>query len=232
MKEPISRLALFRSSARTKLRKLRASGDNAMIKRDWVSAISAYEAYLRQQPDDAAILVQFGHALKENGRVEEALAAYDRAASAAPEDEDVIWHRQVLKGAAERVERKADPAVPVEFVTSLRTTLPHDASAQLRADLSRDLGEWRAAATLYCEHLQSNLQDAPIWLQLGHMLKEMSAFDDAIFVYQTAKRLDRKSSDVGVHLAALLTRLGRTSDAQPLWAEMFAHNRSFFLQDM
>ncbi len=200
--------------------------------RDWTNAITSYEAYLRYQPDDAAILVQFGHALKETGRVDEAMAAYDRAVAAAPDDEDAALHRDALRDATGRIALEPDVSAVMIADTMVAVALaavPSNASAQFRADRARDLRDWHSAAMSYCEHLHDNLRDAPIWLQLGHMLKEMSALDEAIYAYEMAKQLDQDSSDVGVHLADLLMRVGRTSEARPLWAEMFAQKGSFFL---
>jgi lipopolysaccharide biosynthesis protein len=57
---------------------------------DWVSAAENYRAYLAIQPSDFAIWVQLGHALKEMGRFDEALAAYNQAMRLNGVDADLL----------------------------------------------------------------------------------------------------------------------------------------------
>jgi glycosyltransferase involved in cell wall biosynthesis len=53
--------------------------DQARDSRDWVSAARYYQKALDQKPDNAPIWVQYGHALKESGKLQEAEAAYRRS---------------------------------------------------------------------------------------------------------------------------------------------------------
>lgn len=62
-------------------------------RRDWHGAARAYGAYLALRPQDAAILVQRGHCLKEAGERQQALALYTQAAEAMPLDDDVHLQR-------------------------------------------------------------------------------------------------------------------------------------------
>lgn len=67
---------------------LRAHADALRDARDWPAAEQAYRDYLARRPDHAALHVQLGHAIKEQGRVAEALPHYRRAVSLAPDDWD------------------------------------------------------------------------------------------------------------------------------------------------
>jgi len=58
------------------------AGDAARNRHAWPEAVAHYSLALAQKPNDAALLVQYGHALKESGRIAEAEGAY-RAASIA-----------------------------------------------------------------------------------------------------------------------------------------------------
>jgi glycosyltransferase involved in cell wall biosynthesis len=58
-----------------------ARADRARDLRDWPAAAAGYAEALALDPDRDAIWVQYGHALKESGRVDEAEAAYRRALS-------------------------------------------------------------------------------------------------------------------------------------------------------
>jgi cytochrome c-type biogenesis protein CcmH/NrfG len=56
-----------------------AAGNRARDLRAWCSAATHYQRYLELHPNDFAIWVQLGHALKEQNRLAEAIAAYDHA---------------------------------------------------------------------------------------------------------------------------------------------------------
>ena len=65
--------------SRIRAKTARQRGDAARDVRDWPSAAIAYRDYLGIRPDHAAIWVQYGHALKEAGRLDDALDAYQEA---------------------------------------------------------------------------------------------------------------------------------------------------------
>lgn len=61
-----------------------AAADKARDARQWPAAADHYRKYLTTRPEDAAIWVQFGHALKEAGAHTEAEGAYKRSLELAP----------------------------------------------------------------------------------------------------------------------------------------------------
>lgn len=102
----------------------RDAGDAARDRRDWAEAERHYRAWLGQMPQDAAIWVQLGHATKEQGKAEDALAAYARAGELAPDDPDpLVQYAHLLKLAGRRAEAIAAYAealkrAPVEFAAA------------------------------------------------------------------------------------------------------------------
>lgn len=72
---------------------LRSAGDRARDLGNWVEAAENYAAYLRDNPGDFAIWVQLGHAHKECGAYDKALAAYDKAVELHPSDFDLHLNR-------------------------------------------------------------------------------------------------------------------------------------------
>jgi glycosyltransferase involved in cell wall biosynthesis len=60
-------------------KKLISRADRARDARDWVSAARYYREALDHKPDNPAIWVQYGHALKESGNVAEAENAYRKS---------------------------------------------------------------------------------------------------------------------------------------------------------
>ncbi|QBX38798.1 tetratricopeptide repeat protein [Brevundimonas sp. S30B] len=68
----------------------RQQGDRARDRGDWATAADLYSRHLRAAPDDFDIWVQLGHAMKETGRLDQAEAAYVKAALLRPRDAD-LW---------------------------------------------------------------------------------------------------------------------------------------------
>ena len=67
------------SVKRRRERHLLASGDRARDRRHWAAATAFYQQYLELRPDAFSIWVQYGHALKESGRLDDAWTAYQNA---------------------------------------------------------------------------------------------------------------------------------------------------------
>ena len=79
--------------------------DRARDSRDWVSATRFYQKALDQNPDNAPIWVQYGHALKESGKLQEAEAAYRRSLELDPDVADThLQLGHVLKIQGRKIE--------------------------------------------------------------------------------------------------------------------------------
>ncbi len=232
----------FSMTRHGRVRKFRDQGDAAMRKHEWAQAVSLYRPYLAYNQSDTAILVQFGHALKELEHLDEALQAYSNAVSSAPADTDARLHltsllnRMEHASVASKQEHQAEALNESAAVSANGKLDQRDAAPAidnvLLGDRQRDKKKWREAARHYSAHLAAHPHQAEIWLQLGHMLKEALLFEDAVYAYRVAKRLEVEPSDVAIHLADLLQRLGRSIEARPLWADLYRQNKSFFLQNI
>lgn len=77
---------------RLRLMEALATGDAARDRHDWHEAAEAYSQALRLNEDQPAIRVQYGHVLKEAGKLPAAEAAYRRAATERPGDADICLH--------------------------------------------------------------------------------------------------------------------------------------------
>lgn len=75
----------------------RREGDAARDAKNWTAAAHAYERHLNLTLEDHAIWVQYGHALKEAGSFERALAAYEQADLLKPSDRDLTTHLHHLR---------------------------------------------------------------------------------------------------------------------------------------
>lgn len=106
----------------------RRAGDKARDAGDWAAATKSYGRHVRQYPLDAAIWVQLGHTLKEQGLLADADDAYASALKLTPDDADLLLHFGHVKRlrnqgatAAELLRRSAaidpKPEVIAEMVT-------------------------------------------------------------------------------------------------------------------
>lgn len=91
---------------------------------------------------------------------------------------------------------------------------PHDLDAILAtADNARDQGEWTRAGLLYRQYVDARPDAAPIWVQLGHALKETGDLSGAELAYRHSLALDRGVADTHVQIGHIFKMTGRTDDA-------------------
>jgi glycosyltransferase involved in cell wall biosynthesis len=81
------------------------------------------------------------------------------------------------------------------------------------ADLARDASDWRAAAEGYREALAHDPGLAHIWVQLGHALKELGRFDEAVGAYRRGLELRPELAETHLHLAHAMKRAGQPIEA-------------------
>lgn len=128
---------MFKLKPTSDARRLIDRGDAARDRRDWEVAASEYQRALLMAPRQPAIWVQFGHALKESGRLGDAIDAYRKAIALAPEDFDAhlqLGHALKLKGdphgaiAAYSRSVELNPGSPArQELLALTPVLPHPA---------------------------------------------------------------------------------------------------------
>lgn len=73
----------------------------------------------------------------------------------------------------------------------------------------RDAREWDKASSAYRLHLDAHPNDAAIWVQYGHMLKESGRKEEAESAYNTAVQIKPEDPDAWIHLAHLLKGMGK-----------------------
>ncbi|MBV9860670.1 MAG: tetratricopeptide repeat protein [Alphaproteobacteria bacterium] len=226
--------------------------DRARDAGEWETAAEHYRAALGRNPENPAIWVQYGHALKESGRLADAEAAYRRAIDEAPGIADShvqLGHALKLQGRGEEARHTylralaLDPACTAaqseltqlgwteQELDNARQTLRAEIGARQRrrrpstitlADRARALCEWETAAQLYREALDRDPQRPEIWIQYGHMLKECGKLAEAASAYRQALARDGTMADAHLQLGHVLKLEGNTEAAQAAYLRAFA----------
>jgi len=88
-----------------------------------------------------------------------------------------------------------------------------DEGSLSQADRARDLQHWQLAARYYREALDQTPDNAPIWVQYGHALKEAGHLSEAENAYRTSLDLDAGVADTHLQLGHALKIQGRKIEA-------------------
>jgi hypothetical protein len=95
------------------------------------------------------------------------------------------------------------------------------------ADRARDARTWKEAAELYSEALDRDPNNAPIWVQYGHALKESGGLHDreklaqAERAYRMAQSLNPRAADPHLQLGHVLKLLGKREEAKASYLRAF-----------
>ncbi len=136
----------------------RKVGDHHRDAREWDQAVAAYRRHLNDNPDDGAIWIQYGHALKESGQIDDAEVAYRTATNLRPSDADAhVQLAHALKLQANYVEALAEYKLAYELDSEAAV---EDEIRRLRMKVKPvPTVQLEAGATLY------SLQDMFVYLQ-------------------------------------------------------------------
>jgi tetratricopeptide (TPR) repeat protein/glycosyltransferase involved in cell wall biosynthesis len=166
------------------------------------AALAAYSEALGQDPDNADLLLNLGHLLKVMGHPEQAIGFYRRSAHIDPTPA-VLGELAAVGAPFDRNDQTEGPKPATRRTPSLRQRLAGGRDALRRGNEARDRRDWPGAAQAYKAYLAANPGKFPIWVQLGHALKESGQFDEALSAYQTALKLDGQNPDLLLNLGHL-----------------------------
>jgi tetratricopeptide (TPR) repeat protein len=170
------------------------------------SALEAYHTALRLRPDDADVLLHLGHLHKMMGRIDRAVGFYQRSARLDPTLDAI---RELKALGAEPVAAPPPwraPERPVRAKLRMRIELGAFSGARkalIAGNRARDRNDWAAAAEAYRAHLKSSPGNFPIWVQLGHALKESGQLREASLAYGEAMNLNHADPDLLLNLGHL-----------------------------
>jgi glycosyltransferase involved in cell wall biosynthesis len=96
------------------------------------------------------------------------------------------------------------------------------------ADAARDSRRWPQAAELYGEYLTARSDDGPIWVQLGHALKESGNLNEAEDAYKRSLELSPDIADTQLQLGHLYKKMQKFSDAIAAYREAMRIDDTLF----
>jgi glycosyltransferase involved in cell wall biosynthesis len=91
-----------------------------------------------------------------------------------------------------------------------------------RADRARDSRDWKSAARYYREALDQKPNNAPIWVQYGHALKESGNLLEAENAYRKSLEIDADVADTHLQLGHALKIEGRKIEASAAYLRALA----------
>ena len=91
---------------------------------------------------------------------------------------------------------------------------------KIAGDQARDMRDWAAASDAYQRYLKASPEDAGIWVQYAHVLKEQNLLIEAEAAYRKATTMMPGDADSRLHLAHLLKRLERPKQAAAMFREI------------
>ncbi|MBO0661381.1 tetratricopeptide repeat protein [Jiella sp. MQZ9-1] len=208
-------------------------GDHANAEKNWAAAIAHYEKALAIDPSLTAIWVQLGHARREIGQDEQATKAYLRALQLAPFDKASANLLNITRDLIESQSkyRKKTELKPVDYKKSNynyirkfalnRSLRPlHGGRYFVRAliwlgNRANAAKDWKDAIEFYERALAINDDLTAIWIQLGHMRREVGQFATAETAYLRALELDPTNNDARFFLGVTRDELDRDIWAPP-----------------
>lgn len=176
---------------------------------------------LELNPDDVKALVELGDIALESGDVESAEEYYARVLEIDPDL--VVPYRELADIAGRRGEQEVAISY-MEQAFALDTT-----NVVIRQDLARALrqaGRYRESLRHF-RWLASERDDAPSFINLGHVLERVGESEEAIVAFQEAIERDSLSLRAYNSLGTTLLSLGRYGEAESMFMKAVALDENY-----
>lgn len=157
--------------------------------------------------------------IQNNGAPEDALALYETALTAYPDNEDLLYNRALF------VIQKGDFAAMERDLQRLLKKNPDNADAlnalgYTLADTNQRLDE---AFTLIARALKLAPDSPAILDSMGWVLYRQGDLEGAADYLRRALKLSRRDDEIAAHLGEVLWMSGERTDAQAVWREALKH---------
>jgi choline-sulfatase len=174
-------------------------------------------------PDAPVIQTTYARALKDDGQIEPALAAYRHAAARWPTDAIILHDLAVAARTAANETRGAKAgALRDEALRAEQAALVLEPASAAALNgiglLAVDAGQAADAAKAFERAAAADSNNAPYWANLGNARRAIGDRAGAEQAYRRALELDARTADAANGLGVLLVEANRSADAAP-WFE-------------
>jgi predicted ribosomally synthesized peptide with SipW-like signal peptide len=180
--------------------------------------IGPYEAARALRPDNAAVWINLGNALRSKGQLDEAIACYQQANALDPK---LAATAQANLGIALYGKGQLDEAI-ARYKKAIALDPRYAAAHNGLGAALHDRGQVDEAIACYHKALALDGQLATAHYNLGNSLSRKGQLDDAITSYQRALALDPKFAMAHTNLGSALSRKGREDEAIACFKEAIA----------
>lgn len=216
---------------------------NALLQRGEVgAALTAFEAFLAQAPEDIVALAGYATALRRAGRMDESLAQWHKACAYAPDDPGLCFNRaNALRAAgqldaAEQAYRRALQLAPrllpawinlgllyqnqhrfydaeQAYASALEVDQRHATAAMNRGNCLRQLGRLDEAIAQHQQAVAAAPNSAQAFYNLGNALRSADRVDEAMRAFRAALQAGPASLALWTQLGVSLQDLGGSEAA-------------------
>ncbi len=195
----------------------------AQDEKHWAAAEDFSNRALKAQPSNPIFLNSLGNALIAQGRTDDAIAALEKAHSAAPAEADIVFN---LGNACREAGRLLEAAKYYE--KTIQTRPAHLGAYNNLALVLRAKGEPESALTVLIEAIGHAPTSADLRFNLGNAMQAVGRWDGAEAAYRRTLELNPKHAEAMVNLGHVLIELDRKLDAEAAFRKALALNPNLF----
>lgn len=191
---------------------------------------------LKAFPDSLHVRNLLGAALRGQGKLQEAVLAFDSVISLKPDFPDGYNNRGIARRDLGRFE-----SALADYDKAIRLNPDYADAYNNRGVVLHDLGRLEAAVESYTKAINLNPDYANAYSNLGTTLSDLEQFDEAITSYEKATQLNPGHAEAYYNLGIALKKTGRTEEAlnayekaielRPGYSEAF-HNYGIALHEL
>lgn len=170
--------------------------------------LTAFQKTAELLPSDAGVQMNLGNALKDAGRLDEALHSYQRALAINPAFSEAHINQAATFSALGQLENAVASYRRALHVNRNSATAHHGLGGVLR-----ELEHLDEAAASYRRAIKSQPNFVEAYNNLGVTLRDLGQLDEAVTCYQQALKIQPDFADVHSNLGVVLRDLGQLNKA-------------------
>ena len=188
---------------------------------DHERALAAYAEFLSHEANQGRLDIhkEWAHALREAGRLSEAVEEYRRAIDGGLEDTDLLW------GSADAFARLGETATALRLLDVLLLREPNESVfLRRKGQILLGAGHREEALRVLQQAVHGSERDPQAYFEIAEALRAQGAYPDAIGYYRKGLEIDPKHRHGRLALAETLLLAGRYPDVLGLVDPLLKEN--------